>query len=153
MEGEREFNIKIEIPTDVSKELNELTADFISENDKEVSNLFNELLSIKRAAFMIEIASPIRVVKAVDELLRGAGYQVFISMDFEPVDEIKNDLEKEYPDDVIIAAAVYVSLHEAFIEIARLADAGVMYPVLSGLMFGYRVKNIIGFLEQKRDEE
>ena len=148
MEGEREFDIKIQIPTDVSKELFELTADFISENDKEVSNLFNELLTFKRAAFMIEIASPIRVVAAVDELLLGAGYQVFISMDFEPVDEIKNDLEKEYPDEVIIAAAVYVSVHEAFLEVARMADAGVMYPALSGLLFGYQVKNIIGFLEQ-----
>jgi len=148
MEGEVEFHDPVHIPANVSEDLLQLASEFISDYEEQVSNLFTELLEMRRAVLMIEVASPIRTVKGLDDLLRTAGYEVFISMDFEPVDEVNEELEEKYPDEVIVAAAVYVSLHEAFLDVARLADAGVCYQVSCGLLFGYRVKNIIGFIGQ-----
>ena len=68
---------------------------------------------------------------------------MFVSMDFEPVDVLKEELEVKYPDKGIVGAAVCVSLHEAFLDVVRLADAGVCFQVLCGLMFGYEVRNIL----------
>lgn len=148
MEGEIEFEGPVDIAGDVSNDFHDIAGEFISDYEEQVSNLFTELLEMRRTVLIIEVASPIRIVKGVDDLLRNAGYEVFVSMDFEPVDELKVELEEKYPDKVIVAAAVYVSLHEAFLDVARLADAGVCYQALCGLMFGYRVKNIIGFIGQ-----
>ena len=48
--------------------------------------------------------------------------------------------------------SMYISLHEAFIEVADLIEgmrwSSDLRDALYGLLFGYSVRNIIGYLEQ-----
>jgi hypothetical protein len=148
VEGEREFDIAIQFPEDISSPVYEILGDYISENAESTTNYFHELLELKRAAFMIEIAAPIEIIHQAESLLTAAGYHTLLSLGFDVCDEIIDDLNKKYPDDIIVAASLYVSLHEGFIEVARLLDAGIIYPIISGLLYRYKVKNIIGFVEQ-----
>ena len=149
MEGEREFDIDIRLPEDLSSPLYEILGDYISENAESTANYFHELLELERAAFMIEIAAPIEILHQAEKLLMAAGYNTLLSMGFDVCDDIIDDLKQRYPDDIIVAAALYVSLHEGFIEVARLIDSGILYPLISGLLYRYKVKNIIGFVDQE----
>jgi hypothetical protein len=52
VECEKEFPIEIEIPTNVADEYHAIFTDFEIEELQIVRNLFDELLTMKRAAFM-----------------------------------------------------------------------------------------------------
>ena len=148
MEGECDFDLKMEIPENLSIQLYQVCGEFISENEESINILFEELLQLERAAFMVEIAAPIKIIYQVETLLIDAGYQTLLSIGFDVCEDIKFDLQQKYPHDIIVAACVYISLHDCFIKVAELLVAGIQYPTISGLLFGYQVKNIIGFNEQ-----
>ena len=148
MEGEREFTNVVRVPDDVSDGLFHILSGFTDEDRNSVANYFSELRSFKRAGFKIEIAAPIVAIHQAEAMLTNADYSIFVSMDFDLFDEDRLELMKDYPEDQIVSACLYVSLHDEFIEVAKLIDVGIHPQVLSGLLYGYKIQNIIGFLDQ-----
>ena len=146
MEGEKEFPLEIEIPENIALDFYQIFEEDEVEEEEEVMNLFGELLSLKRAACMIEVYSPIEKVHRAEYLLRGKGYHVLSSVYFglDSEDGFKSQ-EPGHPDPL---TSMYISLHPDFIEVAKLIEAGVCRDALCGLLFGFQVKNIIGYFDQ-----
>ncbi len=150
MEGEGESPIQIELPKDVSDEFYEIVKDCDVGDIEEISNYFKELLSLERAACMVEIHGPIEVAHKAEYLLRENGYHVYSSMYFGL--DFDDGFKAQTPGNPEPMISMYISLHEAFIEVAYLIE-GMRWSIdlrdaLYGLLFGYSVKNIIGYLEQ-----
>jgi hypothetical protein len=146
MEGEKEFLLDIEIPENITLEFYQIFEEDEVEEEEEIRNLFDELLSLKRAACMIEVHAPIEKVHRAEYLLREKGYivlsSVYFGLDFE--DGFKSQ-EPGHPEPL---TSMYISLHPGFIEVARLIEAGICGDALCGLLFGYDTKNIIGYFDQ-----
>ena len=146
MEGEKEFPLEIEIPENVALEFHQLFSEDRVEEKEVVLNLFDELLSLKRAACMIEVHAPIEEVHRAEYLLREKGYHVLGSVCFGL--EYEDGFKSQEPGNPEPMTSMYISLHPNFIEVAELIEAGICHAALSGLLFGFETKNIIGYFEQ-----
>jgi len=146
MEGEKEFLLEIEMPENVALEFHQLFDEEEVEERKVVLNLFDELLSLKRAACMIEVFAPIEKVHRAEYMLREKGYHVLSSVYFGL--DIEDGFKSQEPGQPDPMTSMYISLHPDFIEVAELIEAGVCRDALCGLLFGFRVKNIIGYFDQ-----
>lgn len=163
MEGEVVFDVSIELPKDISDDFSERFEGFLDEDSNQIRSYFSELLSFKRAAFSLEIAAPIRVMSEIVKYLDECQYLTYNQLDFvergdENIDYYPQELFDEYPNEIMGASLLYVSLREEFIHLAKLIenvplschahDCCDPRAALRGLLYGYSVKSIIGFIEQ-----
>lgn len=165
MEGEREFDMNIELPQDISDDFFERFGCFLDEDLSQIRSYFSELLSFKRAAFSLEIAAPIRVISEIEKNLNEHQYSTYNQLDLvEKGDENKDyypqGLFDEYPNEIMGATLLCVSYREEFIHLTELAGSDSLSGdvhidcdsrhALRGLLYGYDIKNIVGFIEQDR---
>ena len=71
---------------------------------------------------------------------------------------VPQELFDENPSDILVATVIYISLRKEFIHLAEIAEKSPLCcglhedcdpkSALKGLLFGYQVKNIIGFIAQ-----
>lgn len=166
MEGEMEYDMNIELPQDISDDFFERFKGFLDEDLDQIRSYFSELLSFKRAAFSLEIAAPIRVISEIEKYLVEHQYLTYNQVDFvergdENIDYFPQEMFDEYPNEIMGATLLYVSYREEFIHLAGLVESVPLSchihdgcdprAGLRGLLYGYDIKNIIGFIEQTND--
>ena len=71
----------IDIPKDISLEFKYQFHKFI-DPEEDIYMYFKELLSLKRAAFSLEIAAPVRIIQQIEQLIKENGFFIFNDMDF-----------------------------------------------------------------------
>jgi hypothetical protein len=167
IEGEAEFDLNIELPQDLSDDFFEKFKGFLDEELNQIKSYFSQLLSFKRAAFSLEIAAPIRVLYEIEKYLDEYQYLTYNQVDLvEKGDENKDlypqELFDEYPTEIMGATLLYVSLREEFIHLAELVENVPLScdihddcsprAALRGLLYGYDIKNIVGFIEQENHQ-
>lgn len=164
MEGEREFEMIVELPQDVSVDFYKRFGRFLDEDLSQLRSLFCELLSLERVAFSLEIVAPEGVISDIEEYLNEHQYSTYCLLEsFEKGDESNDyypqELYDEFPNETIVWALTYVSTREEFVHLAELAE-GLSCDVhedcdpraaLRGLLYGYSIKNILGFIEQEEE--
>ena len=163
MEGEIEYDMSIELPQDISDDFFERFKGFLDEDLDQIRSYFSELLSFKRATFSLEIAAPIEVISEIEKYLNEYQYLTYNQVHFvekgdENIDHYPQELFDEYPNETMGAALLYVSHREEFIHLAELVESVPLAcdihngcdprAALRGLLYGYDIKNIIGFIEQ-----
>ncbi len=165
MEGEMEYDMDVELPQDISDDFFEKFKLFLDEDLNQIKSYFSELLSFKRATFSLEIAAPIKVISEIEKYLVEHQYSTYNQVDFvergdENIDCFPQEMFDEYPNEIMGATLLYVSFKEEFIHLAELVenvplscdihDGCDPRGALRGLLYGYNIKNIIGFIEQTR---
>ena len=163
MEGEYKFDIEINLPKDISEDFYQEYGEFIDESLKQIQSYFSELLSLNRYIFSLEIAAPMKVLYEIERYLNNYQYLTYNQIDLaeegdENKDFIPQELFEKHPDEFIGVSILYISFREEFIHLAKLIEN---FPfscdeheicdtraMLRGLLYGYNIKNIIGFIEQ-----
>lgn len=163
MEGEVEYDMSVELPQDISDDFFERFGNFLDEDLNQIESYFSELLSMKRAAFSLEIAAPIGVISEIEKYLNEHQYSTYNQVDLvekgdENRDYYPQELFDEYPNEIMGATLLYVSYREEFIHLARVAENVPLScsihngcdprAALRGLLYGYDINNIVGFIEQ-----
>jgi hypothetical protein len=69
LEGEREFDLSIKLPQDISVDFFERFGNFLRADLNEVKAYFSELLSFKRATFKLVMHAPMRVISEIEKHL------------------------------------------------------------------------------------
>ncbi len=165
MNGENEFNIEINPPKDISDLFYNKFYEFLDEDMEQIKSYFSELLLFKRSVFSLEIAAPIKVIHEIEKFLNDNRYLTYNQFDFvtkgdENIDFFPQDLFDKYPNEIMGATVLYISLRNEFIHLAELVENIPLScdlhkgcdprAALKGLLLGYQIKNIIGFIEQNR---
>ena len=163
MEGEVYFSQTIKAPKDVSEDFFDRFGEFLDETKSQIKSCFSELLSFKRAVFSLEIAAPIKQLHEIERFLKKHGYQTWNKIDgVEKNDENREffpqELFNRYPNEIMGASLLFISCRTEFIYLAKLAEhiscsipeRGDPRAAFRGLLYGYCIQNIIGFIEQKK---
>ena len=163
MEGERKFRMNFKLPEDISEIFYKKYNEFLSENKDQIKFYFSELLEMKRPLFSIELAAPIKIIQDMENLLIEKRYHIYnkIKLFHEEDKNYENypqEVFDKYPNEVIVNSIIYISLRSEFIHLAELVENTTFScdihdicdarATLKGLIHGYQIKNIIGFIEQ-----
>ena len=104
----------------------------------------------------------------MEKYLKKNGYFVWNDIEFvEKGDEkeefFPQELFDQHPDEPMIACMMFVSYREDFVHVAQIVESSIYFcadhdncdprGILRGLLYGYGVWNIIGFMEQQGGEE
>ena len=163
MEHERVFTQIPPVPQDISQDLLDHYREILGIEERSLRNLFQELLSFKRAVFSFEICGPVETLYEIDRYLKDNDYLTYCQIEHveegdENCEYLPEDLFSRYPGKTLGAALICISLREEFIHLIKMAEE---YPLacndheicdpraaLRGLLYGYALKNIIGFIEE-----
>lgn len=169
MQAEVEFDVNESSVPNVSSEFYQMVNEFIDETEEEIRTFFDELFTYQRPAFMVEIGAPVSVLIDLELFMQKKGYFIYDEIQIvEKGDENKEYLDQElfekYPGQQIGASTLFVTLRPEFMHLAKISETipwgcGEHFPpvcdpraALRGLLFGYNVKNIIGFVSRPCEE-
>lgn len=163
MEGEIISSPKLELPQNVSISLYDKFKEFLDEDLEQIKSYFNELLTYKRAVISLEIAAPISVLYEIEKYLNENQYLTYNQINFvtkgdENKEFFPQELFDKYPDKIMGSTILFISYRNEFIHLAELVENVPLScdihedcdprAALRGLIYGYHINNIIGFIQQ-----
>ena len=162
--AEKQFDTQCPMPKDISEGFYERFNRFLDDSADDIKGYFREMLTFKRCVFSLEFGRTVRIAKLMERYLKENGYFVWNDLEFvEKGDEneelFPQELFDEYPDESMVACMMFVSYREDFVHVAQIVENSIYFcgdhdncdprGILRGLLYGYGVRNIVGFVEQQ----